>query len=108
MLMNRKYGVSQEGQNYRRSTVDNMSFGTPQGIDNFERPLSNVSQSLGIITLDAQYHVSRQTGALSRNIERGTKAIQMVLAMLLFNLVPTIFEMVLVCGVLGNTCGASF
>ncbi len=50
--------------------------------------------------LDLDFHLSRQTGGLSRVIERGTRGIQFVLNFMTFNVVPTLLEIVLVTGVL--------
>jgi ATP-binding cassette subfamily B protein len=49
--------------------------------------------------LSLRFHLDRQTGGLSRAIDRGTAAIQSVLRMAMFNIVPTLFEMVMVTGV---------
>jgi len=50
--------------------------------------------------LSLRFHLERQTGGLSRVIERGVKGIEFVLAFMLFNILPTLLEIVLVCGVL--------
>ncbi|MBV7485838.1 ABC transporter ATP-binding protein/permease [Bordetella sp. BOR01] len=50
--------------------------------------------------LALRFHLSRQTGGLTRAIERGTKGIQTLLSFLLFNVLPTFFEIGLVCAVL--------
>ncbi|KOF54003.1 metal ABC transporter permease [Achromobacter sp. DMS1] len=50
--------------------------------------------------LALRFHLSRQTGGLTRSIERGTKGIQTLLSFLLFNILPTFFELGLVCAVL--------
>ncbi|CAM4270979.1 ATM1-type heavy metal exporter [Bordetella tumbae] len=50
--------------------------------------------------LSLRFHLSRQTGGLTRVIERGTKGIQTLLSFTLFNILPTFFEIALVCGVL--------
>ena len=47
-------------------------------------------------SLSLGYHLSRQTGGLSRSIERGTKAIETLLRFSLFSIVPTMLEIVLV------------
>jgi len=47
--------------------------------------------------LSLRYHLERRTGALTRVIERGSKSIDTMLYFLLFNIAPTIFEMVAVC-----------
>ena len=46
--------------------------------------------------LSLRFHLDRQTGALSRAIERGTDAIENVLRLTVFNVLPTLFEVVLV------------
>ena len=51
-------------------------------------------------TLALRFHLERQTGGLSRAIERGTTGIESLLQFMLFNILPTIFEIVLVCGIL--------
>ena len=50
--------------------------------------------------LALRFHLDRQTGGLSRAIERGTKGIEFLLTFMLFNVLPTLLEIVLVCGVL--------
>ncbi|ARP76258.1 ABCB family ABC transporter ATP-binding protein/permease [Bordetella genomosp. 6] len=50
--------------------------------------------------LALRFHLARQTGGLTRAIERGTKGIQTLLTFLLFNVLPTLFEIGLVCAVL--------
>ena len=46
------------------------------------------------------FHLNRQTGALSKTIDRGSRGISFVLSALVFNVVPTLLEMSLVCGIL--------
>ena len=46
--------------------------------------------------LSLNFHLGRQTGGLSRSIERGTRAIELLLRFSLFNILPTIFEIGLV------------
>ena len=50
--------------------------------------------------LALRFHLDRQTGGLSRVIERGTKGIQFLLTFSLFNVLPTLVEIALVCGIL--------
>jgi ATP-binding cassette subfamily B protein len=50
--------------------------------------------------LSLRYHLDRQTGGLSRVIERGTRGISFVLNFLVFNIVPTIIEILLVAAIL--------
>jgi ATP-binding cassette subfamily B protein len=49
------------------------------------------------------FHLSRQTGGLSRSIERGTKAIETLLRFSLFSIVPTVLELTLVFVILWQT-----
>ena len=58
--------------------------------------------------LSLRFHLERQTGGLSRAIERGIRGTEFLLSYLLFNVVPTLFEIVLVCGILWSFYEASF
>jgi ABC-type transport system involved in Fe-S cluster assembly fused permease/ATPase subunit len=50
--------------------------------------------------LSLRFHLARQTGGLTRSIERGTKGIETLLQYMLFNILPTLFEIGLVCIIL--------
>ncbi len=50
--------------------------------------------------LALRFHLDRQTGGLSRAIERGTKGIEFLLSFMLFNVLPTLLEILMVCAVL--------
>jgi ABC-type transport system involved in Fe-S cluster assembly fused permease/ATPase subunit len=50
--------------------------------------------------LSLRFHLERRTGGLSRAIERGTAAVDFLLSFMLFNVVPTLIEIVLVCAIL--------
>uniref|UniRef100_A0A7N6B095 Iron-sulfur clusters transporter ABCB7, mitochondrial n=1 Tax=Anabas testudineus TaxID=64144 RepID=A0A7N6B095_ANATE len=63
---------------------------------------------LHLHNLDLSFHLSRQTGALSKAIDRGTRGISFVLSALIFNLGPTVFEMGLVSAILYYKCGGQF
>ncbi|XP_037636284.1 ATP-binding cassette sub-family B member 7, mitochondrial [Sebastes umbrosus] len=63
---------------------------------------------LHLHNLDLSFHLSRQTGALSKAIDRGTRGISFVLSAIVFNLGPTIFEMGLVSAILYYKCGGHF
>uniref|UniRef100_A0A8C6T644 Iron-sulfur clusters transporter ABCB7, mitochondrial n=1 Tax=Neogobius melanostomus TaxID=47308 RepID=A0A8C6T644_9GOBI len=63
---------------------------------------------LHLHNLDLGFHLSRQTGALSKAIDRGTRGISFVLSALIFNLGPTMFEMGLVSAILYYKCGGQF
>ena len=58
--------------------------------------------------LDLSYHLSRRTGGLSRDIERGTYGISFLMRFLLFNILPTLLEILLVATILLVSYGASF
>ncbi|MCZ6862511.1 MAG: ABC transporter ATP-binding protein/permease [Alphaproteobacteria bacterium] len=51
-------------------------------------------------TLALRFHLDRKTGGLSRAIERGTKGIEFLLSFMLFNVIPTLVEILMVCGIL--------
>ncbi|XP_022100448.1 ATP-binding cassette sub-family B member 7, mitochondrial-like [Acanthaster planci] len=59
-------------------------------------------------SLDLNFHLSRQTGGLSKAIDRGSRGINFVLMALVFNIVPTIFEVGLVTGIMYFSLGAPF
>ncbi|MGS2720531.1 ABCB family ABC transporter ATP-binding protein/permease [Paraglaciecola aestuariivivens] len=59
-------------------------------------------------SLDLDFHLNRQTGGLSRNIERGTSGISFLMRFLVFNIGPTLFEIAVVVGVLFYNYGLSF
>ncbi|WP_421842117.1 ABCB family ABC transporter ATP-binding protein/permease [Marinobacter algicola] len=46
------------------------------------------------------FHLDRKTGGLARDIERGTNGISFLLRFTLFNIVPTLLEILLVAGIL--------
>jgi ABC-type transport system involved in Fe-S cluster assembly fused permease/ATPase subunit len=50
--------------------------------------------------LSLRFHLGRKTGGVSRAIERGTKGIEFLLSFMLFNIVPTLLEILMVCGIL--------
>ena len=50
--------------------------------------------------LSLRFHLERQTGGMSRDIERGTKGIGFLLNFTLFNILPTLLEIALVAGIL--------
>ena len=47
--------------------------------------------------LSLRFHLERRTGSLTRTIERGTKSIDTMLYFLLFNIGPTLIELLAVC-----------
>jgi ABC-type transport system involved in Fe-S cluster assembly fused permease/ATPase subunit len=58
--------------------------------------------------LSLRFHLERQTGGLSRAIERGIRGTEFLLSYMLFNVVPTLFEILLVCAILWGFYEASF
>ena len=48
-------------------------------------------------SLSLRFHLERRTGSLTKIVERGTKSIDMMLYFLLFNIAPTIIELVAIC-----------
>jgi ATP-binding cassette subfamily B protein len=51
--------------------------------------------------LSLRFHLERQTGGLSRDIERGTRALQSLVSYSLYSILPTLVEVLLVLSVLG-------
>ncbi len=50
--------------------------------------------------LSLRFHLDRQTGGLSRAIDRGTNGIEQVLRFAVFNIIPTLFELAMVTAIL--------
>ena len=59
-------------------------------------------------SLSLQFHLGRQTGALSKFIDRGTKGVNFLLNYVLFNVIPTIIEIFLVAGILAFIYGFKY
>ena len=51
-------------------------------------------------SLDLDFHLNRQTGGLSRDIERGTNGISFLMRFMVFNIGPTLLEILMIAGVL--------
>ncbi|MBC7906769.1 MAG: ABC transporter ATP-binding protein/permease, partial [Rhodospirillaceae bacterium] len=58
--------------------------------------------------LALRFHLDRQTGGVSRAIERGTKGIEFLLNFMLFNILPTLLEIGLVTVILWTLYDARF
>ena len=56
--------------------------------------------------LSLRFHLERRTGAVTKVVERGTKSIDTMLYFLLFNIAPTVLELVLVLQIFGSRFGA--
>ena len=50
--------------------------------------------------LSLRFHLERQTGSLTRDIERGTRAINALVSYALYSILPTLIEIALVVGIL--------
>ena len=50
-----------------------------------------------IHNLSLRFHLERRTGSLTKVVERGTKSIDMMLYFLLFNIAPTLIELIAIC-----------
>lgn len=55
--------------------------------------------------LDLHFHLSRQTGALAKVMDRGTRGINFILSSMVFNVLPTLLEIGLVTAILTAKCG---
>ncbi|KAJ3507756.1 hypothetical protein NLJ89_g6125 [Agrocybe chaxingu] len=61
-----------------------------------------------LLNLDLKFHLSRQTGGLTRAIDRGTKGISFLMQAILFRIAPTALEITMVCGILTYKFGWDF
>ncbi|URI09641.1 ABC transporter ATP-binding protein/permease [Aquincola tertiaricarbonis] len=58
--------------------------------------------------LSLRFHLERQTGGMTRDIERGTRAVQSLFSYSLYSILPTLIEMVMVLTLLGVKFDAWF
>jgi ATP-binding cassette subfamily B protein len=58
--------------------------------------------------LSLRFHLERQTGGVSRDIERGTRGISTLMSYFVFSVLPTLFELALVTALLYTRLGAEF
>ena len=58
--------------------------------------------------LELGFHLSRETGGLSRDIERGTRGISFLLRFMVFNILPTLLEILMVAVILLLAVGPVF
>ncbi|RKP29596.1 mitochondrial ABC transporter [Metschnikowia bicuspidata] len=61
-----------------------------------------------LLNMDLLFHLLSQTGGLTRAIERGTKGISYVLTAMVFHIIPTTFEISVVCSILTYNYGFQF
>ncbi len=72
----------------------------------FSRVAQNAVRRVALSTfrhihaLSLRFHLERQTGGLSRAIDRGTKGIEFLLFFAAFSVIPTLIEIALACGIL--------
>ncbi|KAI9638793.1 putative ATP-binding cassette transporter [Dioszegia hungarica] len=61
-----------------------------------------------LLNMDMKFHLERQTGGLTRAIDRGTKGISFILSSIVFHVIPTALEITMVCGILSWKFGWDF
>ena len=59
-------------------------------------------------TLDLDFHLNRQTGGLARDIERGTGGIHFLMRVMVFNILPTFLELLIVISIFLGNYGFAF
>ena len=59
-------------------------------------------------SLSLRFHLERQTGGMTRDIERGTRAVHSLISYSLYSIFPTLVEVVLVLSLLGAKFDALF
>jgi ATP-binding cassette subfamily B protein len=62
------------------------------------RAMRNLSREVlsHLYSLSLQFHLERRTGGISRDLERGTRAVSSIMNYLVFNIIPTVAEFALV------------
>lgn len=58
--------------------------------------------------LDLDFHLSRQTGGLSRDIDRGSSGVSFLMRFMIFNIIPTLLEIIMVITILWVNYGLYF
>ena len=58
--------------------------------------------------LSLRFHLARQTGGLTRDIERGTRSVQSLISYSLYSIVPTLIEVAMVLSILGTQFDAGY
>ncbi|MBK7002460.1 MAG: ABC transporter ATP-binding protein/permease [Rhodoferax sp.] len=72
----------------------------------FARATQGAARSIALQTfahlhaLSLRFHLERQTGGMTRDIERGVRGIESLISFSLFSIVPTLLEVALVLGIL--------
>ena len=75
-----------------------------------ERAMSKIGLKIfkHVHSLDLDFHLNRRTGGLSRDIERGINGISFLMRFFVFNIAPTLIEILLVIGLLFFNYGVAF
>jgi ATP-binding cassette, subfamily B, heavy metal transporter len=80
----------------------------------FSKATQGAARSIALETfehlhaLSLRFHLERQTGGMTRDIERGVRGIESLISYSLFSIVPTLIEVILVLSVLGIKFDAWF
>ncbi|WP_300555532.1 ABC transporter ATP-binding protein/permease [Maricaulis sp.] len=92
-----------------------LSAGLPQLRDGLFAPVSQDAQRITQVRafghvqgLSLAYHQTKRTGALNRIIDRGARAVDFLMRFLIFNIAPTLLELVLAAGILSFNYGWEF
>jgi len=92
-----------------------LASGAPQARDALFAPVSQDAQRLTAVNafghvqnLSLNFHQSKRTGAVSRTIDRGANAIDFLLRILVFNILPIVVELALAATVIGFAYGWKF
>ncbi|OUM69301.1 hypothetical protein PIROE2DRAFT_38333 [Piromyces sp. E2] len=98
------YGVARLGANATQESRNAVFASVAQ------KAIRKASKSIffHLHSLDCNFHLTRQTGALTRAIDRGTKGINQVLHALVFHIGPTILEIGMVCCILIKRFGIAY
>ncbi|EFX05555.1 transporter mitochondrial precursor [Grosmannia clavigera kw1407] len=75
-----------------------------------QKAIRNVARNVfdHLLHLDLGFHLAKQTGGLTRAIDRGTKGISFLLSSMVFHILPTVLEIGMVCAILTYQYGAQF
>ncbi|RKP19809.1 P-loop containing nucleoside triphosphate hydrolase protein [Rozella allomycis CSF55] len=75
-----------------------------------QRAIRNISLNVfrHLHSLDHSFHLKTPTGALSRNLERGTRGMSFLLTSAIFHIVPTAVELSMVCGLMASKYGLTY
>ncbi|MBQ0132151.1 MAG: metal ABC transporter permease, partial [Comamonas sp.] len=75
----------------------------------FAKATQGASRSIALATfrhlhaLSLRFHLERQTGGMTRDIERGVRSTESLVSYSLYSILPTLIEMLLVLGILAFT-----